>query len=65
MIGGALLNLIILVLIFALVWWLVTAIIPLPDPIGKVVQVVLAVLFVLAAIGILVGGYGYPFIAHR
>lgn len=50
-------DLAILVILAALVWWLLTQI-PLPEPINKAVQIVFVVIVVLALIGILTGSGG-------
>ena len=57
-----LLQLLVLVLIFGVLWWIFTALIPLPDPFGKVAQVIIAIIFILILIGIFFGGITLPFI---
>jgi hypothetical protein len=44
-----------LVIIFGLVWWIIT-LIPLPAPFGQVAQVVVAVIFLLVLLSVLLGG---------
>lgn len=48
-------NLLILLLIFGLVWYIIT-LIPLPEPFLKVAQIVLLVLLLLVLLGIFAGG---------
>lgn len=51
-------DLAVLVIVAALVWWLLTQL-PLPAPIGQVVQIVFVVICVLALLSILTGsGFG-------
>jgi hypothetical protein len=56
-----LLTLLILVLIFGLIWWVFTSLIPLPDPFSKIAQVIIALIFILLLVGILFGGIPTPF----
>ena len=51
---GLLINLLIIVLIFALVWWVITQL-PLPPPFAKIAQVVVVVLACLVVIDLLAG----------
>ena len=47
---GALITLIIYIIVFGLIWWLVTYLLglfPLPDPAPRVIQAILAVILVL------------------
>jgi len=55
-----LVSLLILVLVFGLVWWIFTSIVPLPEPFGRVAQVIIAILFILCLLGILFGGINLP-----
>jgi len=59
---SALLYIIVAGLIFWLLWWLISYI-ALPDPFGKVLRVVLAVVAVLFLINWLLGLAGTPFIS--
>ena len=55
-------NLIVYLVFFGLIWWLVS-LLPLPAPIAQIVRVlflVLLILIILSAVGILPGGYLPP-----
>ena len=52
---GLLINLLILVLVFGVAWWIVT-LLPLPPPFGLVAQVVLALILLIILINFLLGG---------
>lgn len=52
---GLLINLLILVLVFGVAWWIIT-LIPLPPPFGLVAQVVLALILLIILIDFLLGG---------
>jgi hypothetical protein len=54
-----LITVIIIGLVFYLVWWAISKI-PLPDPFGVVVQVILALIAVLVLLGLLFGGVSIP-----
>lgn len=62
---GALIQLLITLLIVGVIWWAATQIlglIPLPDPIGRIVQIILYVILaivVIYALAGLVGGIGH------
>lgn len=63
---AALINLLVVLLIVGVIWWAVTAIlalIPLPAPIGQIVNIVLVLILCLIVINALLGflgsGYGY------
>ncbi len=62
---GALIQLLITLLIVGVIWWAVTQIlglIPLPEPIGRIVNILLIVilaLIVIYALAGLVGGIGH------
>jgi hypothetical protein len=52
-------NLVVYLVVFGLVWWLVS-LLPLPAPVGQVVQVLfilMLIVIILSAVGILPGGY--------
>lgn len=55
-----LVNLLVLVLIFGLIWWIFTSLVPIPAPFMRVAQVIVAVIFVLLLLGIFFGGYHVP-----
>jgi|KBSMisStaDraftv2_1062788.scaffolds.fasta_scaffold5208443_2 heme A synthase len=55
-----LVTLLVLVLILGLVWWIFTSIVPLPEPFMKIAMVIIAVIFILAILGIFFGGYHFP-----
>ena len=52
---GLLINLLILVLVFGVAWWIVT-LLPLPPPFGLVAQVVLALILLIILINFLLNG---------
>ncbi len=58
-----LLQLLVLALVFALVWWVVgmvlNALAP-PAPIGKIVQAIVAVVFLILVLGMFFGGLSMP-----
>jgi hypothetical protein len=57
--GATLVNLIVYLVIFGLIWWLV-GMLPLPAPVAQIVRVcfiILLILIVLAAFGIVPSGY--------
>lgn len=56
---GTLIGLLILVLVAGLLWWALTRI-PLPAPLGMVVQVVFILLFALVLLGMLFGSVPLP-----
>jgi hypothetical protein len=51
-----LVSLLILILIFAVFWWIVS-LIPIPPPFTWIVQVVIAIIFLIALIETLTGGF--------
>ena len=56
---GILINLIVYLVIFGLIWWLVS-LLPLPAPVGQIVRIlfiILLILIVLSVFGIIPGGY--------
>lgn len=55
-----LVTLLVLILIFGLIWWVFTSIIPLPAPFAQVAQVVIVLIFVLLLLGIFFGGVNLP-----
>lgn len=54
---GLLVNLLILVLIFGVAYWIIT-LIPLPPPFALVAQVVLALILLIVLVEFLLGGAG-------
>lgn len=52
---GLLINLLILVLVFGVAWWIIT-LIPLPPPFGLVAQVVLALILLIILVNFLLNG---------
>lgn len=60
MIINQLFMLLVLVLVFGLIWWLVTSVIPLPAPFAKVAQVLIVVIFILVLLGAVFGGIDLP-----
>ena len=56
---GTLISLLILVLVAGLLWWAISQI-PLPQPLGMVVQVVFVVIFALILLGMLSGHFPVP-----
>jgi hypothetical protein len=57
---NALLTILILALIFGIVWWLFTALIPLPPPFAQIAQVIIALIFLLLILGVFFGGIHVP-----
>lgn len=60
-----LITLLVLVLIFGIIWWIFTSLIPLPAPFAKVAQVIIALIFVLLLLGIFFGGVDLPVLRIR
>ncbi|HWI70178.1 MAG TPA: hypothetical protein VNS88_17735 [Nitrospiraceae bacterium] len=56
---GLLVTVIILGLVFYLVYWVISKI-PLPEPFGVVVQVILGIIALLVLLGLLFGGLNIP-----
>jgi hypothetical protein len=57
--GATLVNLIVYLVVFGLIWWLV-GMLPLPAPVAQIVRVcfiILLILIVLAVFGIVPAGY--------
>ena len=54
-----LVTLLILVLVFGLVWWVVS-LIPLPAPFATVAQALVAVIFIIILLGVAFGGVSMP-----
>lgn len=62
---GLLVSLIVLGLILACLWWIVTLIIPaVPPPFQLAIRVVFALICLLAVLSLLFGGWSFPFAAH-
>ena len=53
-----LLSLVILLLVFSLVWFIITRI-PIPPDFQWIVQIVLAIIFVICLIELFVGGFNF------
>jgi hypothetical protein len=60
---GLLISLIILVIIFAVFWWILSMI-PIPEPLVWIVRVVFALIFLIALISLLTGAWAFPFGSH-
>lgn len=56
---GTLIALLILVLIAGLIWWAISQI-PLPQPLGMVVQIVFILIFAIILLGMLFGQVQVP-----
>lgn len=63
---GALINLLVVLLIVGVLWWAITAVLgllPVPEPIGQIVRIVLilvlALIVINALLGFLPGGGGF------
>lgn len=56
---NTLIALLVLVLVAGLLWWAITQI-PLPAPLGMIVQVVFIVIFALVLLGMLFGAVPVP-----
>ncbi len=52
-------------LVFGLLWWLVTKVITLPEPFSKVAQVLIVLIFIVLLLGILFGGVDLPVLRMR
>lgn len=62
---GLLISLIILGLILACLWWIVTLIIPaVPAPFQLAIRVVFALICLLAVLSLLFGGWSFPVLGH-
>jgi hypothetical protein len=61
---GLLVSLLVLALIFGVAFWVLT-LFRLPEPFGKVAQVILAVVFVLVLLGVIFGGVSIPWVTVR
>ncbi len=60
-----LITLFVFVLVFGLLWWLVTKVITLPEPFSKVAQVLIVLIFIVLLLGILFGGVDLPVLRMR
>lgn len=64
-----LIQFLVLLIVFALIWWILTQI-PLPPPIAKIAQVIVVVIFAIILIYMLlgltglVGGFGHPLLRN-
>lgn len=54
-----LVTVLVLVLIGGVVWWILT-LVPLPEPFGKIAQIVVALIFVLVLLGVVFGQISIP-----
>ncbi|HTF70897.1 MAG TPA: hypothetical protein VK638_50330 [Edaphobacter sp.] len=54
-----LISLLFLCLIFAIFWWILRMI-PVPAPFAWVVQVIFAIVFLIALVSLLTGSWGFP-----
>ena len=62
---GLFVSLIILGLVFACLWWIVTLILPaVPPPFQLAIKVVFALICLLAVLSLLFGGWNFPFAGH-
>jgi hypothetical protein len=59
---GLLITLLIYMLVLGLVWWVIT-LIPLPQPFGRIAQVVVLVLGIVLLLSLLLGVVGAPRVA--
>ena len=53
-----LVQLLVLILVFGLVWWAFTALLPLPEPFGKIAQVLIVIIFIVILLTMFFGGSG-------
>ena len=60
-----LVTLLVLCLIFGLLWWLFTSIIPLPAPFNTVAQVLIVVIFIVVLLSMMFGGIGVPVVSWK
>jgi hypothetical protein len=59
-----LVTLLVVLIIFSLIWWIVS-VLPLPPPFAQIARVVVVVIFCLVLIGMLLpytGGFGHVFV---
>ncbi len=63
---STLIGILILTLVFALIWYVLTTVVNIPDPFGKIVIVILALIYILMLLG-QIGVYGdtYPLYYHH
>lgn len=62
---GLLVSLIVLGLILACLWWIVTIILPsVPPPFQLAIRVVFALICLIAVLSLLFGGWNFPFAGH-
>lgn len=54
-----LISLLVLCLIFAIAWWILNMI-PVPAQFKWIVQVIFAIIFLIALVSLLTGGWGFP-----
>lgn len=60
-----LINLLILCVIGAIVWWVVFGLIKPAEPFARPVQIILGLIFLLFVLGFFFGGVSMPFITVR
>lgn len=58
---STLISLLFLIIILGLIWWVVK-LLPLPEPFGKLADVIVALILVVVLIGVLFGGIRLPHI---
>jgi hypothetical protein len=56
---SVLISLLILCMIFAIFWWILS-LIPVPPQFKWIVQVIAAIFFLIAIVSMLSGGWGFP-----
>lgn len=62
---GLLISLIVLGLVLACLWWIITLILPaVPPPFQLAIRVVFALICLLAVLSLLFGGWTFPVIGH-
>lgn len=61
-----LISLLILCLVLAVLWWILSMIIPhLPEPVRWVAQVIFALICLIALISMLTGSWAFPVVGHQ
>ena len=57
---NALVTLLVLILIFGVVWWIFTSLVPIPAQFQQMAKIVIALIFLLILIGVFFGGIDLP-----
>jgi hypothetical protein len=60
---GLLISLIVLAIVLAVLWWIITMI-PVPPPLVWIIRVMFALICLIALLSLLFGGWTFPFAGH-